>query len=266
MARTSDVEGAWPRGSEEVPGGEGPEGIAAPSTRDDAVRLVVQACQALAAAGQDDLVWGHPSARDPEGRGVWMKSAGWSFEEVDADRVLLVAADGEVLDGAAKRHIEFPIHTEIMRRRADVGGVVHTHSDAANAFAALDMPMRALNHAGSLFAYPDVPRFTMTGGLIKTPELGEALAEALGDAPACLMPQHGLVAVGKDVPTAVMTAVLLDKACRLQLSAMAAGAITRYGMEEETVAKRAEVWADGQIRAGWECLLRRSISRGQRMS
>ena len=229
-----------------------------PPTREEAIRVVVQACQTLAAAGQSDLVWGHPSVRDWEDRGAWMKAAGWGFEEVDGDRVLLVGPDGAVLDGSGRRHIEYPIHTEIMRRRSDVGAVVHTHSDAANAFASLDVPLRALNHAGSLFTYPDLPRFTLTGGLISSSALGAALAETLGLAPACLMPQHGLVAVGKDVPSAVMTAVLVDKACQVQLLAMAAGSVERFGSEEDTVAKRAEVWADSQMRAGWEYLLRRS--------
>jgi ribulose-5-phosphate 4-epimerase/fuculose-1-phosphate aldolase len=72
-----------------------------------------------------------------------------------------------------------------MARRADVGAVVHTHSHAANAFAALDVPIRPLSHAGSLFSYPDVPRFTLTGGLISSAELGRALAGALGGTPAC---------------------------------------------------------------------------------
>ena len=45
----------------------------------------------------------------------------------------------------------------------------------------------------------------LSGGLISSAELGQALAGALGDAPACLMPQHGIVAVGKDLPSAVMT-------------------------------------------------------------
>lgn len=260
MPRTTSSPRIRPDRSGNAPHREGQQTSTTPSTREDAIRLVVQGCQALAAAGQDDLVWGHPSVRDPEARGVWMKSAGWSLEEVDTDRVVLVAPDGEVLDGTGRRHIEYPIHTEIMSRRREVGAVVHTHSDAANAFAALDTPLRALNHAGSLFVYPDIPCFTMTGGLIKTPELGQALADALGDASACLMPQHGLVTVGKDIPTAVMTAVLVDKACRVQLSAMAAGTIKRYGSEEDTVAKRAEVWADSQVLAGWEYLLRRSVS------
>lgn len=228
------------------------------STREAVIELVVNACKALAVAGQDDLVWGHPSVRDPEGRGVWMKCSGWGFEEVSADRVVLVSPGGDVLDGSGKRHIEYPIHVEIMNRRPDVGAVVHTHSDAANAFAALDTPMRALSHAGSLFTYPDVPRFSVTGGLIKTRELGQALADTLGDSPACLMPQHGIVAVGKTIQRAVMTAVLLDKACRVQLAAMAAGSIGRHGSEADTVAKRDEVWSDGQMLAGWDYLVRRS--------
>jgi L-fuculose-phosphate aldolase len=227
-----------------------------PADSAEAISLVVQASRALMAAGQSDMVWGHASARDPRGLGAWMKGAGWGFEEVDASRVVLVSPDGEVLQGSGRRPIEYPIHTEIMARRGDVGAVVHSHSDAANAFSALDEPLRPLSHAGSLFSYPDVPRFTLTGGLIRSRELGQALADALGDAPACLMPQHGLVAVGADLPAAVMTAVLLDRACRTQLAAMAAGPLRRWGGEEDTVAKRAEVWAPSQLYAGWEYLVR----------
>jgi ribulose-5-phosphate 4-epimerase/fuculose-1-phosphate aldolase len=229
-----------------------------PGDPEDAVGLAVQASRALAAAGQADMVWGHASVRDPGGRGAWMKSAGWGLEEIDAAKIVLVSPDGEVASGEGPRHIEYPIHTEIMAARPDVGSVVHTHSPAANAFAALDVPLRPLDHAGSLFCYPDIPRFTRTGGLIKTRELGAALAGALAGARACLMPQHGIVAIGPDAPAAVMTAVLLDRACRTQLNAMAAGPLLRWGDEEDTVAKRADVWSDRQLRAGWEYLLRRS--------
>jgi ribulose-5-phosphate 4-epimerase/fuculose-1-phosphate aldolase len=229
-----------------------------PGDPEDAVRLTVQASRALAAAGQADMVWGHASVRDPGGRGAWMKSAGWGLEEIDAAKIVLVSPDGEVASGEGPRHIEYPIHTEIMAARPDVGSVVHTHSPAANEFAAIDVPLRPLDHAGSLFCYPDIPRFTLTGGLIKTRELGGALAGALEGARACLMPQHGIVAVGPDAPAAVMTAVLLDRACRTQLNAMAAGPLLRWGDEEDTVAKRADVWSDRQLRAGWEYLLRRS--------
>jgi L-ribulose-5-phosphate 4-epimerase len=229
-----------------------------PDNASAAVDLAVQASRALAAAGQADMVWGHASVRDPEGRGVWMKSSGWGFEEIDAGRIVLVSQDGEVVDGTGPRHIEYPIHTEVMAARPDVGAVVHTHSAAANEFSALDEPLRPLDHAGSLFCYPEIPRFTLTGGLIKNRELGAALAETLGGARACLMPQHGIVAAGADVPAAIMTAVLLDRACRTQLTAMAAGPLRRWGSEEDTVAKRADVWSDRQLQAGWEYLVRRA--------
>ena len=223
-----------------------------------AVRLAVQASRALAAAGQADMVWGHASVRDPGGRGAWMKCAGWGLEEIDAGKVVLVGQDGSVLEGAGPRHIEYPIHTEIMAARPEVGSVVHTHSPAANEFAALGVPLRPLDHAGSLFCYPDIPVFTLTGGLIKSAELGASLAEALGGARACLMPQHGIVAVGPDAPAAVMTAMLLDRACRTQLNAMAVGPLRRWGDEQDTVAKRADVWSERQLQAGWEYLLRRA--------
>jgi ribulose-5-phosphate 4-epimerase/fuculose-1-phosphate aldolase len=238
-----------------------------PADAAGAAALAVQASRALAAGGQADMVWGHASIRDPGGRGAWMKSAGWGLEEIDAGKVVLVSPDGSVLgggegveglEGAGPRHIEYPIHTAIMAARPDVGSVVHTHSPAANEFAALDVPLRPLDHAGSLFCFPDIPRFTLTGGLIRTRELGAALAGVLGGARACLMPQHGIVAVGPDAPAAVMTAVLLDRACRTQLNAMAAGPLRRWGGEQDTVAKRADVWSERQLQAGWEYLLRRA--------
>jgi ribulose-5-phosphate 4-epimerase/fuculose-1-phosphate aldolase len=230
-------------------------------TDDDSISLAVQACAALAAAGQADLIWGHHSLRDPMGRGVWMKAAGWGFEEIDASRIVLVSPSGSVLQGSGRRHIEYPIHTEILASRPDVFSVVHTHSAAANAFAALDVEFRPLDHAGALFAYPQIPRFTLTGGLIKTPALGSAVASALGSARALLLPQHGLVTVGADTPTAVMTAILLDRACQTQLTAMAAGPLRRWGSESDTLAKIPDAWSDTQIQAAWSYLLRRASAR-----
>lgn len=223
-----------------------------------AIEMTVQASRALATAGLTDMVWGHAAIRDPGGRGVWMKAAGWGFEEIEPDRVLLVSPAGEVLSGQGKRHIEYPIHTEIMKRRADVGCVVHTHAPALSAFASLDAPLRPISHDGVLFCDPQVPRFTVTGALIATSELGAALADALGEAPACLMPQHGAVTAGPDAATAVMYAVLLERACRTQLMAMAAGGPHVWSDQAEAQFKREQVWNAGQRDAGWQYLLRQS--------
>ncbi len=222
----------------------------------EVVDAVVRANRALGAAGQSDLVWGHASVRDPEGRGVWMKAAGWGFEEITPERVVLVSDGGEVLAGEGRRHIEYPIHTEVVKQRADVGAVVHSHAPAAVAFALLDVPVRAISHDGAWFAEPDIPRFRHTGSLIRNEELGVAVAEAIGDGPGCLIPHHGLVTVGSGPAEAVMRAVALERACQVQLAAMAAGGPATWSDEHEVALKRREIWVPEQVSAGYEYLCR----------
>lgn len=232
------------------------------STPIEAAIEAARANQALAVAGQTDMVWGHASVRDPQGRGIWMKASEWGFEEVTVDRLVLVTPEGEVLEGKEKRHIEFPIHTEIMLANQEVNAVVHTHAPMANAFSSLGVPLRAISHDAVPFVHPDVPRFTQTGNLIRTRELGMALAETIGSAAGCLLPQHGLVTVGPDAATAVMRAVLLERACKVQLSAMAAGTIALWSDEEEVDAKNALVWSESQTHAGYRYLCRHTTPEG----
>jgi L-fuculose-phosphate aldolase len=212
--------------------------------------LVIRASHALAAAGQGDLVWGHAGVRDPEGRGIWIKAPGWGLEEVRSDRVQLVSFDANVLEGEGNPHKECFIHLEIMRARPDVQCVVHTHALAAVAFAALDVPLLPISHEGALFGGDDVPRFRLTGALVSDSSLGCALADALGTAPAALMPKHGLVSAGRSMDEAVMHAVLLDRACRAQLMAMSAGPIKVYSDAAEARVKQEQCWTESQLRAG----------------
>jgi len=227
-------------------------------TSERLIAEAVRANRALGASGQSDMVWGHASVRDPEGRGAWMKSAGWSFEEVTSARIALVSPAGEVLAGSGPRHIEYPIHTEVINARPDVGSVVHTHAPAAVAFAALDEPLLAISHDGVEFAEPQIARFTRTGSLIRSAELGRALAATIGDGAGCLIPRHGLVTVGPDAATAVMRAVLLARACQVQLQAMAAGRIRLWSDPAEVALKKAEVWSESQFHAGYGFLSRQS--------
>jgi ribulose-5-phosphate 4-epimerase/fuculose-1-phosphate aldolase len=220
-------------------------------------RLVSLGCRVLGAADQGDLIWGHVSARDPDGRGVWMKAAGLGFEEVEPEDVVLVGWEGEVLSGSGRRHAEYPIHTEVMAARSDVGSVIHTHSPAAVALGALGVPLRAVSHEANLFVPPELARFTRTGDLILTADLGAAVAEALGDRNACLLVNHGVVVAAADVPTATVTAYLLDRACRMQLAAMSAGGWATWSSPEESLAKREHCYPDPLLEGAWEYLVRR---------
>jgi L-fuculose-phosphate aldolase len=215
---------------------------------------VAQGCRVLAANGHSDFVWGHASARDPQGRGVWMKASGLGFEEITADDVILVDGDGQVVEGSGRRHVEYPIHTEVTAARPDVGGVVHSHPAHGIALAAAGRPLLPVSHAATLFVPPDVPRYDRTADLITTPELGREVAEALGDEHALFLVNHGIVTVGPDVETAVVRAVLLEQACSQQLLV---GEPARWSPPDEALAKRASIYTPESMRSVWDYLVRR---------
>jgi ribulose-5-phosphate 4-epimerase/fuculose-1-phosphate aldolase len=217
---------------------------------------VALGCRVLGAEDQGDLVWGHVSARDPGGRGVWMKASTYGFEEVGPEQVILVGADGHVLEGEGRRHAEYPIHTEVMAARPNVNSVVHTHAADAVALAATGHPLRPISHEATLFVPPEMARFTKTGDLILTQELGRDVAAALGDRDALMLVNHGIVTVGPDVPTAVMTAVLLARACRIQLTAMSAGGWATWSGDEEALSKRGHCYPPELLKHAWDYLVR----------
>jgi len=228
---------------------------------DDLREQVALGCRILALEDQGDFVWGHVSARDPDGRGIWMKAATWGFEEIGPEHVLLVSWEGEVLEGDGRRHIEYPIHTEVMRARDDVGCVVHTHAPWSVAFASTHEPLRPISHEPTLFVPPDVARFTKTGDLITTAELGGDVAAAVGGRNAAFMLHHGIVTCGSDVVEGVMTAVLLERACRTNLRALAGGGPKSWSSDDEALSKREHCWPPALLRQAWDYLARRLDSR-----
>jgi L-ribulose-5-phosphate 4-epimerase len=239
------------RGRDEAATSTSPPGLAE-------IRAVVAlGCRVLGRNGHDDFVWGHAAVRDPDGRGVWMKAAALGFEEITEHDVLLVDGDGQVLDGSGRRHSEWPIHTEIMAARPDVGAVVHSHPPHSIALAAAGERLRPLSHAGTLFVPPDVPRFEKTADLITTRELGQDVAATLGDQSALFMVNHGIVTVGSDLREAVIRAILLEKACHQQLLTRGFGGWATWSPAEEALAKRASVWAEHHLEMLWDYLVRR---------
>lgn len=222
----------------------------------DIRELVSISSRILGGADQGDFIWGHASARDPEGRGAWIKASGWGLQEVTPDRVHLVDREGAVVEGEGRRHLEYPIHTEIYAARPDVGGVVHTHSPHAVALAAAGQELVPVSHAANFFVPPSVPRFTLTADLIFTQELGVALAETLGGARAVFLVNHGIVAVGPDLQSATVAAILLERAAEQQLVTLGYGGLPAWSAPEESLAKRERIYNEAAISNVWDYLVR----------
>ena len=175
---------------------------------------VAWACRILALEGYADLTLGHVSARGPDGE-IWIKRKGVSLDEVEPDDVVAIDDTDAVL------HLETVLHTGVNAARADVGAVVHGHPPYATALSATGGELELLTHDAVLFA-EGLPRFD-DPDLIVDEEQGDRVAAALGPHHAVLLNNHGVLAVGKDVPWAVLAAATLERAAYLQSLASALG-------------------------------------------
>ena len=99
--------------------------------------------------------------------------------------------------------------------RPDVGSVVHPHSPYAAAFCTRGEGLAQLNQHSAFFL-DGLPIFHESPERVATVALGRAIAERLGRAKAMLIQHHGMVAVGADMPTAIGTAIFLERAIRSQ--------------------------------------------------
>ncbi len=202
-------------------------------------RDVALACRILAANGQADNVVGHVTGRLEGWDRMWMKPAEIGLDECRPEDLLLLDFDGKVLVGSRTRHDEYPIHAEIMRARPEVLSVVHTHPKFSLALAARGLRLRPVSHEGSFFWPPEVPIFEEFTSLVRTREQGERVAGALGDRPALFLRNHGIAVCGADVASATYAALMLERACEIQLLAQPTNDTPfAHTSEEEAIAKR----------------------------
>lgn len=230
-------------------------------TVSEARRRLVSGCRVLAAHGQGDLIWGHISVRVPgEPDKLLIKPAGLGLEEIEDEHLLIADLDGNRLHGDRPMHAEVFIHTEILRRRPDVQSVVHTHPPHAVAFSALEVPIRPVGHEGALFM-DALPVFDLTADLIVDAELGRALAATLSGERAALMRNHGVVTAGRSIAESVMSALLLEKACRVQLLAMSAGSgAMRLPEDDDARAKRDRLYRPAAFEAAFDYCERQAMA------
>ncbi len=218
-------------------------GQTAPS-RESLVEDVVTANHILVAQEIVDA-FGHVSVRTAPGAGRFLISRSVAPAQVTAADIMEVDLDGKPVGGDRRTsYRERFIHSEIYRVRGDVNSVVHCHAPALIPFGITKIPLRPVYHNSS-FVGEGVPVFEIreAGGdanmLVETPQLGRALAKALGNKPAILMRGHGAVIVGKSIIESVARSVYLEVNARVQAQAMASGQRITY-LDEGEVKKRAE--------------------------
>jgi ribulose-5-phosphate 4-epimerase/fuculose-1-phosphate aldolase len=188
---------------------------------------LVAANRILAEHGVIDA-YGHVSLRSPRDPDRFFLARAIAPETVQVEDILEYGLDGQPLDGGGKGMTSVSerfIHSEIYRARPDVMSVVHNHSPSVIPFSVTGVKMRTLFHMAS-FIGEGLPNFEIrkvkkgSDLLVRTPELGKALAKTLGKAAASLMRGHGSVTVGEDLQRAVGRSVYLEMSAIMQMQAL----------------------------------------------
>jgi L-ribulose-5-phosphate 4-epimerase len=151
---------------------------------------------------------GNVSLRDPDSGMVVIKPSGIRYEHLRPEQMVIVNLEGDIIEGDLKPSSDTASHLYIYRHRPDVGGIVHTHSRYATAFAALGRPIPVyLTAQGDEFGGP-IPcgGFALIGG----EEIGQVVVESIGSSPAVLLKNHGVFTVGKNGEAAVKAAVMVE--------------------------------------------------------
>ncbi len=209
---------------------------------------VAWACRILADEGYADLTLGHVSAR-AAGDSIVIKRKGVALGEVKPEDV--VEAD----DDKAGLHLETVLHTAVYERRPDVGAVIHGHPPYATAFSATEAKLELLTHDAVLFA-DGIAFFDDSPELIVDEGQGRAVAEALGDRRVVVLRNHGVLVADRDVRWAVLSAVTLERAVRLQTIASTLGGLRPI---PQALAERmhAEKYQDRFVEEYWDAWIRK---------
>lgn len=151
---------------------------------------------------------GNVSARDFETGYVVIKPSGVRYEALRPEHMVVVDLAGKIIEGDLKPSSDTASHLYIYRQRPDVGGVVHTHSPYATAFAALGKPIPVyLTAMADEFGGP-IPCGDFA--LIGSEAIGKVVVESMGDSCAVLLKNHGVFTIGADAEAAVKAAVMTE--------------------------------------------------------
>lgn len=173
------------------------------------------------------FTWGNVSGIDREHGLVVIKPSGVSYDDMrPADMVVVDLASGRVVEGDLRPSSDTPTHLAIYRAWPEVGGVVHTHSTYATAWAqaGLDIPNIGTTHAD--YFHDAVPcTADMTETEVKGDyelETGNVIVRRFADAginpmhtPGVLVKNHGPFAWGTSPADAVHNAVVLEQVARM---------------------------------------------------
>ncbi len=211
---------------------------------------VFKANMDLQRRGLITLTWGNVSGIDRAEGVLVIKPSGVPYEELSPEKMALVSmADGKPLKGSLKPSSDTPTHLELYRAYASLGGVVHTHSTYATAFAQSlkSVPALGTTHADGFHgAIPTTRRmsskeiqgdYERNTGLLIIETLKELAFEEVLHMPGILVAQHGPFTWGASPEKAVESAIVLEEVAKMASITLALNPGAAKGISQELLDK-----------------------------
>lgn len=216
-------------------------------------------CRVLFDGGHDSGLTGQITARGETPGTFYTQRLGLGFDEITQDNLLLVDEDLNVLDGDGMANPANRFHSWIYRARPDVQCIVHSHPFHVAALSMCEIPL-VISHMDTTPLYDDCAFLADWPGVPVGNEEGDIIATALGNKRAILLAHHGQIVVGASVEEACTLGVLIERAARLQVTAMSIGTIAPL---PDKLAREAHDWTltPQRSRANFAYYARRALVR-----
>lgn len=181
---------------------------------------VLEANLELPKRGLVTYTWGNVSEIDRENGIIAIKPSGVSYDELQAEDIVILDMEGKVVEGHLKPSSDTPTHVVIYKEFPEINAIVHTHSRWATIWAQTGMPIPAYGTTHADYFYKQIP---CTRSMKKTEieheyekNTGYVIAEAFKNinpihTPGVVVYSHGPFAWGKDAFDAVHNAVVLEE-------------------------------------------------------
>ena len=187
---------------------------------DDAAReSLVRAYRQLVAAGLGTGTSGNLSLRSPEG--MLITPTGIAPHDLKPRDLVAMSLCGEVTPGALRPSSEWHMHGAIYAGRPDVQAIVHCHARHATILACRRTPIPAIHYMIAITGRDSVP--VAPYATFGSEALAQAVVDALGEGRACLLANHGLIAVGSGLDQALRVAEEVEELAAIYCGCLATG-------------------------------------------
>jgi len=176
-------------------------------SKDETSQKLVNTAQSLIDLALSKGTAGNISAR--QNNRILITPSGIVPEKMQPADIVTINVEGKILEGSLKPSSEWPMHTAIYRQREDVKAIVHCHSSFATSIACTGQRIPAFHYMVAVAGGIDIPctHYELFG----SNELAKSAAQALTDRNACLLANHGQLAIGQSLKHALDLAVEVEE-------------------------------------------------------